>query len=269
MPTKPTGSINTGAVIIGSQKDLRYRDTYYDQHVWTKGPRAALFGAGRPWTGWREFSSERGAPDGFVTAELQRGAFYGDEQHQSAQDRERSLLSHWDSPWAPESRYFDFNHRTKRIRLRYDRVIGDYRIAEETYYQACARISNQNGWKSIEYGAMPSWQVTSVVGYPPLSPRIPQAAMAGDPWLLGFEEEPNPLLVGLLNRTHVAEGIYTEPRPLVQPVATAQAVLQMTAEELEAKIAQAVSNAMRMQKVRDAKASKKDGASASDGEIAA
>lgn len=223
----------TGAVIIGSQRDTRYIDTYTDQHAWTKGPKADVFRDGRPWTGYREFASERGNPEGFVTAELQKGAFY---EH----DREKSFASAWDAPWSPESEYFDFNHRTKKIKLRYDKCIGKYGFFYRQYFDAAAKLAGANGWGEITFGVIPKFQITAIVGLPPISPRIPEAAMAGDPWLLGFEEEPNPVLARLLNKSIVSEGIYAPEVAPITPLASPERVINMTPDELARLVDEAV-----------------------------
>lgn len=251
MPTKPT-TARGGALVIGSQADTRYIDTYFDGHIWTRGKRQ--FPNGRPWTGFREFSAEKGRPDGFVTAELSPGEHFEN-------DREATFASVWQAPWTPESRYFEFDHQKKRIKLRYDKVIGDLSVAQRTYYTAAAKISNQNGWKETEFGQLPRFQITSLIGDPSLSPRIPQAAQAGDPWLLGFDEEANPELARLLGISSIADGMFNGARrePVVQP----SAVLSMTPEDLDAKIAAAVASVLkaeqakkdaRGQRMRDAKA---------------
>lgn len=256
MPTKPTLHRAGGALVIGSQADTRYLDTYFDGHIWTRGGR--LFPNGRPWTGYREFSAEKGRPDGFVTAELMRGEHVEN-------DREATLASAWDAPWAPESRYFEFDHQRKRIKLRYDKVIGDLTFAQNTYYKAAAKISNQNGWQETGFGQLPRFQITALIGDPPQSPRIPQAAQAGDPWLLGFDDEANPELARLLGVSSIADGMFNGTIARREAVVQPSTVLSMTADDLEAKIAAAVASALaaqqavkdqRGQRMRDAKARK-------------
>ena len=251
MPTKPTIH-RGGALVIGSQADTRYIDTYFDGHVWTRGPRQ--FPNGRPWTGYREFSAEKGRPDGFVTAELSYGEYIEN-------DRDATFASVWSAPWVPESRYFEFDHQKKRIRLRYDKVISDLSTAQRTYYSAAAKISNQNGWKETDFGQLPRFQITAIIGDPPPSARIPQAAQAGDPWLLGFDDEANPELARLLGVSSIADGMYNGARrdAVVEP----SSVLTMTPDDLDAKIQAAVAQVMkaqqaekdaRGQRMRDAKA---------------
>lgn len=187
MPSKPQVGVST----VGSQKDSRYLDTFYDQHRFS--PR---FPEGRPWHGYREYAANKPDKDGFVGGELNPGRHAEDME-----DRAAAWATAWVAPWVPEFKYFDFNYQRNKITIRYDRVMGDDKMALDNYYRAAAKLSGSNGWGPVKYGVTPTYQVTSLIGDPSRSPKIAQAAQAGDPWLLGFSDEVNEELAQLIGLT--------------------------------------------------------------------
>lgn len=176
MPTKPTTTLSS----VGSQRDHRYLDTVYDQHKSTRFPD------GRPWWGYREHASNKGDQDGFVGGDLGRG------------DHTDPFASAWHAPWAPDVRFFEFTYRTHRARIRYDRIIGEDTAALRRYYDAAAKIAHANSWPEVAVGGQPRHGITAIIGDPPRSPRVAEAAQAGDPWLLGITDEVNEALAALL-----------------------------------------------------------------------
>jgi len=212
MPVKPTVLVST----VGSQRDFRYSDTFYDQH------RSPRFADGRPWWGEREQAANRGEKDGFL-ANLMPG------DH-------RDLASVWEAPWYPECRFFEYHFARGKITIRYDKMIAEDTRATAAYYEAANKVAYEKGWPDVEYGALPKWQVRAVIGEPPRSPKIAQAAQAGDPWLLGFVLEPNVELDKLLklSRGEFARGFAASP----------DVVLQSDANDVTALIEQAVMRAM-------------------------
>lgn len=242
MPTKPIAPIST----VGSQKDKRYFDTFTDQH--RHSPR---FPEGRPWTGSREFAANQGAVDGFVSAELQPGLYVASLQDgngrpvQSEEDREESLASAWSAPWWPEPRYFEFNYARRKIQIRYDKMMADDQRGMREYYQAASRIASQNGWTEVEYGAPVRGSIVMIIGDAPRSPKIAQAAMAGDPWLLGFDEEPNPDLAKILGLTITSTsdfggGLYAPRSSMAAKVEPAAVLAAPSPDALAQLIAQAL-----------------------------
>lgn len=213
MPTKPTQG-NDGA--IRSQKDRRYPDTFFDQH------KSARFPNGRPWWGEREFLSGSQNPsllDPFLQGELGKG------NHEVAGEE-------WDAPWVPlwnggSNSFYEFDYYRKRVKIRYDRIIGYDKAEQDRYYMAAAKIAAANGWAEVKYGRTPTYQVISVIGTPPQSPKIAQAAQAGDPWLLGLTDEPNDELAALLGIT--TSGLRAAPS-MVAPL-TPDKVLATTSNE--------------------------------------
>lgn len=250
MPTKP----QTGVMSVGSQRDNRYLDTFYDQHRFT--PR---FPEGRPFHGYREFAANKPDRDGFIGGMLSQG-----RHAEPGEDPRAAWATVWTAPWLPEYKasYWDFNYARSKITLRYDAVYNDDKKALDQFYQAAAKLAGANGWGAVSYGVTPSYQVTAVLGDPPRSPKIAQAAQAGDPWLLGFSEEVNEELSLLLGLT--VEGLKLvgdESRQIVKPEQILQAA---TAYDIQKIVAEAVAAALsaeraaRAAKTANARAGKKN-----------
>lgn len=244
MPTKP----QTGVMSVGSQRDNRYLDTFYDQHRWS--PK---FPDGRPFHGYREFAANKPDRDGFIGGMLSQG-----RHAEPGEDPRLAWATIWTAPWLPEYKasYWDFNYQRNKITLRYDAVYADDKKGQDAYYQAAAKLAGANGWGAVTYGVTPSYQVTAVLGDPPRSPKIAQAAQAGDPWLLGFSEEVNEELSLLLGLT--VEGLKLvgdESRQIVKPEAILQAATPYDIQKIVAEaVAAALSAEREKNKAKTAKA---------------
>lgn len=253
MPTKPTvgqtdgafGSL-LGASIGSDQQSQRYGDTIFDQH------RSTRFPDGRPFCGSREYAANKGHRDGFVGTDLMHGEWQ--KPHTT-----------WSAPWLPEFRYLDINYKTMRGQWRYDKVAADDTLGLRTYYDGCAVMAAQMGGAEVKPYGIPSYQLCAIFGMPPRTPKIAQAAMAGDPWLLGADEHPNEELAALLGMSR-RFGMYVQDEPIV-PLATAADVLKAQASgtadlaaivgavlaALDAReLAQKEANRVRTQKARSA-----------------
>src|SRR5262245_66081336 len=79
--------------------------------------------------------------------------------------------------------------QTNTFRIMSDRTISDYRPAQEEFYQRAAAEALQANLPIPEFGDALGWKLRAIVGQPPRSPRLPEAALAGDRWLLGFALE--------------------------------------------------------------------------------
>jgi hypothetical protein len=170
--------------------------------------------------------------------------------------RENPNHDRWEAPWYPDEKYFDYDHRRQRCRVRYDRMIADYTSATRLFYQAANRLAAGNGWEPPKMGQSIHPRFTDVLGQLPQSPKIPEAAQAGDRWLLGFSQEPNDLLQKLLRETGYSDwtGMSYEDALAVangprEPLSSPDGVLAMTDAQLQAMIAQAVANALASQAV--------------------
>lgn len=235
MPSKPTVGVST----VGSQKDSRYLDTFYDQH---KSPK---FPEGRPWHGYREFAANKPDKDGFVGGELTPGRHAEDME-----DRKAAWETAWVAPWVPEYKYFEFNYARSKITIRYDRVFGDDKTAQDNYYRAAAKLSGANGWGPVQYGIMPNYQVTALIGDPPRSPKIAQAAQAGDPWLLGSSDEVNEELAQLIGLTQEGLVLVDETK---EPPFKPEQIIAADALDIPKMIAEAVALALKSEREANAK----------------
>ena len=120
------------------------------------------------------------------------------------------LIPHgWNAPWFPDAAYMAMSVgtlQTNKFRINYERMIADYRWAMEDYYRRAAQEAAAFDLKIPEYGEAVGWKLQAIVGKPPRSPRIPEAALAGDQWLLGFRTEPNEYLQRLITTGDIRIG---------------------------------------------------------------
>lgn len=222
MPTKP----NSPAVsTLTSQRDMRTAECVMDQHKNTRFP------TGRPWWGWAEIQTDRRSLPGFV-CELMPG------------DPAEPMTSGWTAPWYPIQmreqsgrRYLELNMKRATLTWNYTLMIADAKLATLNYYRAAAKIANANGWNAPGLNEPVSFQIESILLDPPQSHRIPEAAMAGDPWILGFTEQENPALAELLSGVRPRSG---------EPKVSVDDALKMGEgdDALDARIAKAVAAAL-------------------------
>ena len=116
----------------------------------------------------------------------------------------------------------------------------------DVYYEAAAKLGAGKE-VAVEYGVIPPYAITGVIGSPHSYIRnikLAQSALAGDPWLLGFIDEPNGELAKLLGyneRTGLRMMSFT---PEKKAPVTPEAVLATPPVELAAMIADAVQKAL-------------------------
>ena len=119
-----------------------------------------------------------------------------------------TLVKGWCAPWVPEPKYMMLALRSlggNRFRIDYTRMRKDYEDANIGYYSRVNAAANASRWEAIPLYAPVPFQIQSArldnapIGAPPKSPKIPEAALAGDRWLIGFSEEPNERLKALLD----------------------------------------------------------------------
>lgn len=210
-PSKPT---SPGAATGRNQKDRRYMDTFWDIH---KSPR---FPRGRPWCGPREIAAntELMHEDGFCIPDLMQGEYVEDDAGNN--DRAATFASVWHAPWKPLAKYFRFNYKRKTISFEYPKMRLDEQRAIDDYYAAAAKLGAQLKIR-VEYNVVPDYAITAVLGEPTKFLKIAEAAMAGDPWLLGHIDEPNPVLAQILgyNQSGLRVFSYEPPEAVITPAA--------------------------------------------------
>lgn len=192
-----------------SQADQRNYAVWYDQH------KCAKFPQGRPWWSVVERPAE-GAAMPMPVGELQPQG--------------------WDAPWMPDANYINksIGRATQgatmhehRFRIDYTAMINDRKQALREYYDRAVLEAVGQGWEAPNYGDVISFRLRAIIGAPPQSPKIPEAAMAEDPWILGFSTAENETLARLLQ--HGREDIET---------ATQSEAKMDRVGELEAKLAE-------------------------------
>jgi hypothetical protein len=163
-----------------SQADQRSYAVFYDQHKCAKYPQ------GRPWWAVVERPAE-GAAMPMPVGELQPQG--------------------WDAPWLPDAKYITASigkatqgatMQEHRFRIDYGAMISDRRAAMKEYYDRAVLEAIGQGWQAPNFGDPIPYRLRAIVGIPPLSPKIPEAALAEDPWILGFSPDENEILARLL-----------------------------------------------------------------------
>lgn len=151
----------------------------------------------------------------------------------------------WTAPWTPEAKYMQMSMgtlSTNRFTIMYDRMITDYRQSWDEYYQRAATEAAALNLPIPDHGDAITWKLKAIVGAPPRTPRIAEAALAGDGWLLGFTDVKNEyierllysgdLRIGrpnempieqLINRTTLADEDAEEPPPVPRPAGRSKA----------------------------------------------
>jgi hypothetical protein len=168
------------AAVGWSQDMQRSAALYYDQH------RSPKFPDGRPW--W-SYSVERPA--------LQEGI----KTDMRAMPVGELNADGWEAPWYPEQKYFRYSQgvlQDFRVRIDYVAMKNDYTAATRTYYERAVKEAATLSMPLPTYNSVIPWELQQVVGPAPKSPKIPEAAMAGDLWLLFGEGDENEELARLL-----------------------------------------------------------------------
>jgi hypothetical protein len=182
LPSKPKAAGASGGV---SQKDRRFTDTFFDIHRYP-----GKFPTGRPFTGEREFAAnaDQGHDAGFITTDLQQGEYVVNEQ--GVHDRFATLRSVWTAPWLPLAKYWQFNYKRKLISFNYAKMRTEEEQSRTQYFRAASKLGIQLNLR-VEANVLPHPQIVMELGEPSRMGLIASAAMAGEPWLLGFVGDDN------------------------------------------------------------------------------
>lgn len=167
-----------------NQNKQRSYALWYDQHKCDRFPE------GRPWWSVVERPAD-GAAMAMPVGEVQPVG--------------------WSAPWFPPPNSITRSiGRAKPGQTMYEhRFVIDYGAlaADDAnnmreYYRKAAQAAVQLKEPIPQYGHDISWGLAQIIGAPPRSPKIAEAAMAGDEWLLGFSDEINKPLARLLDMGH-------------------------------------------------------------------
>lgn len=74
---------------------------------------------------------------------------------------------------------------TDRIRIDYQRMKRDDNAATLDHWRLAVNLANENGWDVPAYLAPMDRRLLALVGPSPRSPKIADALLSGDPWILG------------------------------------------------------------------------------------
>jgi hypothetical protein len=164
-----------------SQDKQRAVALFHDQH------RSEQYPDGRPWWG----VTERAAIQDGDTPTAALPGVVGDLN-----------VDGWEAPWYPEQKYFNYAPSGRmlefRLRIEYGRMRTDYTAATRAYYERAVKKAAALKMSLPTYNSVIPWELQQVVGPAPKSPKIPEAALAGDRWLLFGEGEENEVLHRLL-----------------------------------------------------------------------
>lgn len=254
IPSAPSKPREQGAINVGSQRDRRFTDTFFDTY---RHPR---FPQGRPFTGQREFQSGSATESiaaGFLQSDLQCGEYFCEnpDMGQTLQERAMTLASAWVAPWLmPGGRkYMKFDYRRKRITFLYEKFIEDERAALGQYWIAAAKLAGESDVIDPARPLAVPFRIRTLLGAPTNytnKVRLAQACIAGDPWLMGAVPEPNEELAKLLGLSAVqyvggvqygdAEYV-TAPTPKApEPLMQVEEVLAVPMDKVQQMIADAL-----------------------------
>jgi hypothetical protein len=164
-----------------SQASNRAPMFWYDQHKdanYRDANGVALFEIGRPYWSWVERSAEGTAAPQPVGELRPMG---------------------WRAPWMPPHKYIirsvgKIQHNgswltgpgsTPFFKIDYAEMMKEDKEATEAYYQLAVNEAVRLKEPMPRFGQPLSPEMMLVMGKPPRSPKIAEAAMAGDKWLLG------------------------------------------------------------------------------------
>lgn len=126
----------------------------------------------------------------------------------------------WSAPWYPDQKYIvrslgrisqqnggviQQTASSDRFRIDYEAMRSDYANAHTEYYDMAVQehVRMLPGSPVPGPGEVLPYQIVAIIGIPPKSPKIPEAALAGHRWLLGMDATPDTSLAGLLKRSRV------------------------------------------------------------------
>lgn len=215
-------SKNYANVQVGwSQADQRSYAIFYDQH------KSAQFPQGRPWWAVVERPAE-GAAMPMPVGPLQPQG--------------------WDAPWLPADKYMTASigratpgatMQEHKFRIDYAAMIADCKRAMREYYDNAITEAIGQGWTAPDYGDPIPYRLRAIVGKgPPLSPKVPEAALAEDPWILGFSKAENESLARLLQHGLIEVDTAQQSEAKVDKIAALEAKLAEQSAMIQQVLAQ-------------------------------
>lgn len=180
VPFQPTAqSVRVSA--SRGQRGRRRLVVVVDQH------RNKHFPEGRAWWGYAEKQSSEEAIAPALVGDLYPVATDSHILIRSGQPRK--FFRGWSAPWYPPSAYINAGVNLEEgpvLDIKYQVMVTDWTQAHRDYTQRAVQAAVAHALPVPDEGERPDFRVQAIVGRPPMSPRIPQAAMTGHEWLLGF-----------------------------------------------------------------------------------
>jgi hypothetical protein len=110
----------------------------------------------------------------------------------------------WDAPWLPDDKYITRSIgkvtadgrwmggfgglQEQRFRIDYQNMMSDFSQGMKAYYRKAIIEASGQKMKVPQYGEAIEFALRQIIGDPPKSPKIPEAALAGNKWLLGQQQ---------------------------------------------------------------------------------
>jgi len=161
------------------QAQARALAVWFDQHrdsQYRNAQGEKMFEYGRPW--WSVIEKSSGMPTGPV------------------------YPMGWDAPWMVPQQYIadsigriakqeltqtiqPKNVNSDRFRIAYERMAKDDRDATQMHYQLAVTVATNKNLPIPKWGDVMDARLVTIVGVQPRSPKIAEAALAGNKWLLG------------------------------------------------------------------------------------
>lgn len=116
------------------------------------------------------------------------------------------------APWEPEQKYIirtlgrakpGATMNEHRFSIDYQQMVTDYTADQRAYYERAVKEAAALHMNPLpRYGDVLPYELRVIIGEPGKSPKIPQAAMTDDQWIIGFDREENTELARLLKMGH-------------------------------------------------------------------
>lgn len=147
--------------------------------------------------------------DGFTDQHGRRFEAQFDNRNQRPKEELRPVGFH--PPWLPPMRYITWERDGSfNFRWDYETMANDLSGDATTFYAQVFEFMTEHmpGVEPPELGEpVPTKILRSPIGKPPLSPAVPLACLAGDPWMLGTPGAPvNQMLKDIIEQSATANG---------------------------------------------------------------
>jgi len=99
---------------------------------------------------------------------------------------------------APSASLLSIGTKTNRIRIRYEDMLRDDKERALEHWRLCVANATRHNLPIPQFGAEIDFRLLELAGPEPRSPKIAEALMAGNPWLLGQQMPSRDPVTGVL-----------------------------------------------------------------------